>query len=288
MNIQLAKQLPHYASLLRLNKPIGSFLLLWPTLTALWIANQGKPSWHLLLIFITGVFLMRAAGCVLNDLADRKFDGSVARTQQRPLATGKVSVLEALIIAGILLFLALGLVFQLNRYCLLLAFIGAALTALYPFAKRITHLPQLLLAVTFNLGILMAFAAVQNSLTPAAWLLYSIGCLWTIAYDTQYAMSDKEDDLKIGIKSTAILLGRFDQITIVSLQIIILFLLVFSGLLLNLNYYFYSALFLTGGFFIYQYHLISNRIPKNCFKAFVNNQWPLFFIFIAIFFNNFV
>lgn len=275
----------NYVSLIRLDKPIGTFLLLWPTLMALWIANHGNPSWKLLAIFITGVFLMRAAGCVVNDLADRKFDGHVNRTRQRPLATNKISVTQAVILLIALLIPAFCLALQLNPFCILLAFFAAALTIIYPFTKRFTHLPQIVLAITWNVGILMAFAASTKAIPPHAWLLYLIGCLWTIAYDTQYAMADREDDLKIGIKSTAILFGHADNFIITSLQIIILSLLFLLGQRLQFNKFFYLSLLITTGLFVYQYTLTHDRNPQNCLKAFLNNQWGLFVIFLGVLCN---
>lgn len=284
---ELFTRVIQYGHLLRLTKPIGSFLLLWPTLMALWIASNGLPSSRFLFIFITGVFLMRAAGCALNDLADRNFDGYVTRTQQRPLATKKISIAETVFLIAVLLSLAFCLALQLNRYSLGIAFIGAFLTALYPLAKRVTHLPQLVLAVTWNLGILMAFAAVKNSIPWSAWLLYLISCLWTIAYDTQYALADREDDLKIGVKSTAILFGHLDGMMIVSLQGTFLVLLIVLGYLLNLNIYFYLSLLVATAFFGYQYSLIADRIPQNCVKAFLNNQWALLVLFLGLITNYF-
>lgn len=271
-----------YALLMRLNKPIGSFLLLWPTLAALWIACDDIPTAKLLLIFIAGVFLTRAAGCIINDLVDRDLDVHVTRTRQRPLATGAISIKEALLLCAILGLIALWLVLHLNLYSKLIAVLAVLLTAAYPFAKRFTYLPQAVLGITWNLGILMAFAAVQNSIPLIAWLLYGTALLWTIAYDTQYGMTDREDDLKVGIKSTAILFGKADCLIIGLLQITVLLLLVLLGNLLGMKLYYYIGLVLITGFFTYQQHLIREREPKHCLQAFTNNNWGLLILFLGV------
>lgn len=282
---KFTEQMREYFLLIRLNKPIGNFLLLWPTLAALWIASVGFPSIKILLIFIAGVFLMRAAGCILNDLADRKFDPHVCRTKQRPLATGKVSVKEALGLCTILLIIAFCLALFLNGLSLIIALLGVAFTGLYPFTKRFTHLPQLALGLTWNLGILMAFAAVEGKIPPSAWLLYLIAILWTVVFDTMYGMADRPDDVKIGIKSTAILFGTNDRLILAGLQLIILLLLLILGNLLHANFYFYVGLIFTSIFFTYQQYLIRTREETNCLKAFSNNNWAWLAIFMGIFLN---
>lgn len=276
-----------FLQLIRLDKPAGILLLLWPTLTALWIASAGKPQLSIVLIFVFGTVLTRSAGCILNDLADRKFDGAVARTQQRPLITGAVSVKHALFFCAFLLLLALGLVLCLNTLSLLLAGVAVLLTAAYPFAKRFTYFPQFVLGMTFNLGILMAFAAQTNSLPGIAWLLYIIALLWTVIYDTQYGMSDRIDDLKIGVKSFAILLGDHDRAIIAGLQIAVLGLLIYLGRWLHHNNLYYACLVITAILFIYHQFLIVNRDPKKCIAAFINNHWAWFSVFCGTMLNYF-
>lgn len=279
-------QLKPYLQLIRFDKPIGVWLLLWPTLAALWLAAQGMPSIKLILIFTAGVWIMRAAGCILNDIADRKFDSHVTRTQSRPIAAGKIAVKQALIFCCALLLIALLLVLQLNKLSFMIALAGVALTAIYPLMKRYTYYPQLVLGLTFNLGILMAFAE-QSTLSFLAWSFYFTAVLWTFAYDTMYGMVDRADDLKIGIKSTAILFGPFDKFIIAITQIIILMLLVFVGIQAKLHAVYYVSLIVCALFFIYQQYLISDRIPQNCFKAFTNNHWAWLAVFLGIVLNYF-
>lgn len=212
--LSLKDKLYAYAQLMRIDRPIGTLLLLWPTLWALWLANEGMPPWHLLVIFTAGVFIMRAAGCVINDYADRNFDGHVERTQHRPLAAGKIAPRNALILFTGLGILAFALVCLTNTFTIALSFGGIALAACYPFMKRHTHLPQLVLGAAFSWGIPMAFSASLSELPPTAWLVFTANLLWTVVYDTQYAMVDRDDDLKIGIKSTAILFGEQDKMII--------------------------------------------------------------------------
>ena len=219
-HLALTQRLLRYSVLMRLNKPIGTFLLLWPTLWALWLAAKGVPSWHLLWIFCTGVVVMRAAGCIINDIADKDFDQHVARTQQRPLACRVLSLKEAVILLLILLTIGLCLLLQLNRLAIICGIIASALSALYPLTKRYTHLPQVVLGITFNSGILIAFAATLGHFTALMWWLYLTAIVWTMIYDTFYAMADKADDIKIGIKSTAILFGRYDRIILAGLQVV--------------------------------------------------------------------
>lgn len=274
-----------YFQITRLDKPIGILLLLWPTLVALWIASNGKPQFSILLIFILGVVLTRSAGCILNDVADKKFDGKVARTHNRPLVTKKLSTKSALVLCAILLLCAFGLVLFLNKFTILLSFVAVVLTALYPLTKRITYLPQLMLGFTFNFGVLMAFTAVQNKISLIAIFLYFITIIWTVVYDTMYAMVDREDDLKIGVKSTAILFGSLDKIILATLQIIILGLLVILGYGLHFHFFYYVSICLTAGCFIYQQYLLQQQQACAYFKAFLHNHWAWLSVFIGIILN---
>ncbi len=271
--MKLVGKLREYALLMRMDRPIGSFLLLWPTLWALWMAGNGHPRPWIVLIFVAGVFLMRSAGCVINDIADRDIDPYVARTRDRPLAAGRVSAREALGLFLLLLFVALALVLQLNRLTILFALIGAALAASYPFFKRFTHLPQFVLGFAFSWGIPMAFAAHQGQVPAVAWVLMLANLAWVVAYDTMYAMADREDDLKIGVKSTAILFGRHDRRIIAVLQIIALVSLVVAGMLTARGVYYYGGIALAALFSAFQQVLISGRQPADCFRAFLNNTW---------------
>jgi 4-hydroxybenzoate polyprenyltransferase len=268
--------------LIRFDKPIGTLLLLWPTLWALWIAAGGVPDYDLLLIFIAGTFLMRSAGCVINDLADRHLDGSVKRTSGRPLVIGAVSEKEALILLGVLLTLAFILVLFTNPLTVALSLAALLLASTYPFMKRHTHLPQIVLGAAFSWGIPMAFAAQSGELPPALWLLYLGNLLWTVAYDTKYAMVDRDDDLQAGIKSTAILFGRHDRLIVACLQLLCLFLLYLAGRAFSLGSPYYLSLLLAGALFVYHQYLIRNRERDACFKAFLHNNWVGMVIFIGI------
>ena len=268
--------------LIRFNRPIGTLLLLWPTLWALWLAAEGIPPWHLLLIFSLGTFLMRSAGCAINDLVDRNMDGAVARTQARPLVTGALSTNAALMIAASLGLAAFVLVLFTNPLTILLSFGGVALAACYPYMKRHTHLPQLVLGAAFSWGIPMAFAAVNEQLPPILWLVYTANLLWTVAYDTQYAMVDREDDLKVGIKSTAILFAEMDRSMVALLQLLTLTALLLVGQRFDLGLVFYISLVVAAGLFVYQYTLIQKREPAGCFKAFLNNNYVGMTVFTGI------
>ncbi len=272
----------YFLQLIRWDKPIGSLLLLWPTLAAVWLAGQGRPHALILFIFILGTFVMRAAGCIINDYADRHWDGKVARTQHRPLVTGKISVKQALSFCGLLLLVALILVLQLNLFTILMAVVGVVLAAIYPFLKRFTNFPQLGLGVAWNWGILMAFTAEQNAIPTVAVLFYVAGLLITIAYDTMYGMVDREDDVKIGIKSTAILFGRYDRLIIAILHLMALVLLFLVGRLLSLNVWYNLGLVFWLGFIIYQHYLIKDREPRQCFKAFLNNNLSCLMVFVGV------
>jgi 4-hydroxybenzoate polyprenyltransferase len=271
--MSLITRLREYAELMRLDKPIGTLLLLWPTWWALWLAKQSLPSWRLLIVFSAGVWIMRSAGCVINDFADRKFDGHVQRTRQRPLARGAVTPAEALGLFVGLLLIAFILVLTLNPLAIGLALIGAALATVYPFVKRFFHAPQLVLGLAFAWGIPMAYAATLNTIPYEAWVLFVACFCWIVAYDTMYAMADKADDLTIDIHSTAILFGTFDRLIVAVLQSTILVLLWIIAQLNQLSGVFYLAWCGAAGLFIYQQYLIRGRDPGRCFAAFLNNQW---------------
>lgn len=271
-----------YLLLMRLHKPIGILLLLWPTLWALWLASAGKPDVLVLAIFIAGVILMRSAGCVINDFADRHFDRHVARTRERPLTAGKVSARGAIFLFCILSLCAFLLVLLLNRLTIELALVGAALAVVYPFMKRYTHLPQAGLGAAFSWGVPMAFAAQTGTVPAAAWVVFFTALLWPLVYDTMYAMVDREDDIKLGLKSTAILFAENDTLIIGLLQIGFLAGLLYTGFLFKLKLPYYLSLIVAGGFFIHQRRLIKDRNPQNCFKAFLNNNWVGLVIFAGI------
>jgi 4-hydroxybenzoate polyprenyltransferase len=263
-----------YLKLMRFHKPVGIYLLLWPTLWALWVAGEGRPSFKNVIILGLGVVVMRAAGCIINDFADRDIDKHVKRTAMRPLATGEVNLIDAFILLIILLLIALVLVLQLNTLCFKLALIALFLACFYPFTKRFIYWPQLVLGFAFSMSVLMAFAAEINAIPLKALLIYVVAVLWPLMYDTQYAMVDREDDIKIGVKSTAILLGRYDVMIVTLLQLILVFLIgminIFSALLIF-------------PLFIYQYKLIRKREPDKCLQAFLNNQWVGLLVFIPLF-----
>jgi 4-hydroxybenzoate polyprenyltransferase len=277
-----ATQLQAYLQLIRFDKPIGTLLLLWPTLWALWIAAEGVPDARLLVIFTLGTFLMRSAGCVVNDLADRNIDGGVTRTRSRPLVTGAVSVKQALALFFALLFAALLLVLMTNRLTVLLSVFAVLLASSYPFMKRYTHLPQIVLGAAFSWSIPMAFAAQSQALPAELWLLYVGNLLWTVAYDTQYAMVDREDDLKIGVKSTAILFGRHDRNIIALLQVGALTAFYAAGSAFSLGPYYQVGLIIAAAFFVHHQVLIRNREPALCFKAFLDNNRVGAAIFLGV------
>ena len=278
-------KLAAYAKLMRLHQPVGFFLLLWPTLWAFWVASHGQPNKFLVFLFFVGALLMRSAGCVINDIADYRFDGNVTRTKNRPLVVGTVSIFEALLLFFSLLCMAFLLTFFVNHLTLLLAFFGAILAIFYPFSKRFTHFPQSFLGLAFAWGVPMAFAAQTGHVSSIAWYLYLIAGLWTFTYDTIYAMVDREDDRKIGMKSSAILFKKFDILIILLLQIILLLMLIILGSKLNLNKYYYMAILVALCLFIYQQILVKRRNPKQCFKAFLNNQWVGLVMFLGFVFG---
>lgn len=274
-----------FYQLARLDRPIGTYLLLWPTLWALWLAAEGTPSLHNFIVFSLGVVLTRSAGCVINDYADRHYDGDVKRTRERPLVTGKIKPKEALFFAGILFVLAFLLVLTTNTFTVALSVVGLMLACIYPFAKRFTHVPQVILGAAFSWSIPMAFAAETGGISHNAWLLFCANLLWIVAYDTQYAMVDRDDDLKIGIKSTAILFGELDNFMIVLFQALSLTTLVLLSFRLEFTWPFYITLALVVIGFTRQYLLTRNRERENCFKAFLSNHWIgaiLFLGFVSV------
>ena len=274
-----------YLLLIRLNRPIGIFLLLWPALWGLWIASEGFPNTKILVVFLFGVFLIRSAGCILNDIIDKDFDKFVARTQNRPLASDKLSSIEAFIVAISLIFIAFLLVLTTNTLTVQLSFVAIILAGTYPFLKRYTYLPQFFLGLTFGWSIPMAFAATTNSIPKIAWLLLIANILWAVVYDTIYAMIDREDDLKIGIKSTAILFDDADIFIIGLIQSLVLIALIVIGQQASLNTIYYFSLIIGGCLFLYQLYLIRNRDQKKCMQAFLNNNWFGLVVFIGLFIN---
>jgi 4-hydroxybenzoate polyprenyltransferase len=266
----------------RADKPIGTYLLLWPTYWALWIAGDGFPTLHWLVVFTLGVFVMRSAGCVINDWADRKVDGQVKRTQNRPLVTGLLTPNDALSLFGLLVGIALGLVLTLTWYTIQLSVVAVVLAASYPFMKRYTQLPQVVLGAAFSWGMIMAFSESMGEIPVVAWLLFSANLLWTVAYDTMYAMVDRDDDLNIGVKSTAILFGRHDKRIILLLQLATLALLMSVGEILAFGWPYQLSLIISAGFFCYQQILIVNREREKCFQAFLNNHFVGLIVFIGI------
>lgn len=272
-----------YLKLIRFDRPIGTLLLLWPTLWALWLAAGGVPPIKYLIVFSLGVFLMRSAGCVINDIADRKFDSKVKRTQNRPLAKNQLPVLNALIFFVVLMLCAVFLLVFLNALSIKVALVAAFFAITYPFMKRYTYLPQIYLGIAFALSIPMAYAQLQNTIPAEAWLLFIINIFWTTAYDTMYAMVDREDDEKIGVKSTAILFGDLDIVITHVIQGMMVLTLLLLGKKLGLNIYFHLSILATVILFIYQNKLLRSREIDNYFKAFLNNNWVGMVLFIGIF-----
>ncbi len=275
----------NYWVLARFDRPIGTLILLWPALWALWLASDGKPDILVLTVITLGVIVMRAAGCVINDYAYRDFDPHVERTKARPIAAGKIKPKSALIFCVVLCAIAFGLVLLLNTLTIELSFIGAFLAASYPFMKRYTHLPQAYLGIAFGWAVPMAFAAQMNTIPLVAWVLYLAVTLWALVYDTMYAMVDKDDDLKIGVKSTAILFGNYDRHIMAILQCVILLLLFIVGELQNLGPFYYLSLLIAAGFSVYQQKLIFHREKTACFRAFLNNNWFGLVVFLGLLFN---
>jgi 4-hydroxybenzoate polyprenyltransferase len=272
-----------YLKLIRFDRPIGTLLLLWPTLWALWLAAEGVPPIKYLVIFTLGVFLMRSAGCVINDIADRKFDSQVKRTKNRPMAQAEIPVINALILFVALMLCAVILLVFLNALSVKIALVAAFFAVTYPYMKRYTYLPQIYLGIAFALSIPMAYAQIQNNIPVEAWLLFIANIFWTTAYDTMYAMVDRDDDEKIGVKSTAILFGDLDIVITHIIQGLMLIVLLLLAKKLELGQYFFYSLLLVLGLFIYQNKLLRSRETENYFKAFLNNNWVGFVIFSGIF-----
>jgi 4-hydroxybenzoate polyprenyltransferase len=270
----LREKLDAYEKLMRLDKPIGILLLLWPVLWGLWLsAPLGALRLDVAIIFIIGTVLTRSAGCIVNDYADRNFDAHVARTRDRPIAAGRVSPKEALVLAAALFLLAFMLVLFLNKLTIMLSFVALALAVTYPFLKRFFAFPQAYLGIAFGISIPMAYAAQQGKIAPVAWVLLLANVFWAIAYDTEYAMVDREDDVKIGLKSSAILLGRYDVAAVMACHTVFLGIMTVVGWWLRLGVFYYLGLALAAGFVVHQYQLIVDRDPKKCFQAFLSNNW---------------
>ncbi|MCF6283290.1 MAG: 4-hydroxybenzoate octaprenyltransferase [Candidatus Polarisedimenticolaceae bacterium] len=281
-NCTIGERLSLYGKLIRIDRPIGILLLLWPAMWALWIAGEGNPDWHLVVIFSLGVFLMRSAGCAINDYADRDFDGHVERTKQRPIAAGLIEPKEALWVFVVLCLTAFALVLLLDWKTVAMSFVAAFLAGIYPFMKRYTHLPQVVLGAAFGWAVPMAFMAQTGSVPPVAWLLFAATVIWVVIYDTQYAMVDREDDLKIGVKSTAILFGRFDLLIISLLQAVMLGMLLVVGIWIEAKGAYLLGLVAALGLFMYQLRIIRSRDPAACFTAFLNNNYFGMAIFIGL------
>ena len=273
MKMTPAERLQIYVQLTRLHRPIGILLLLWPTLWGVWIAGGGYPAWHIVIIFTLGTVLMRSAGCVINDYADRHIDRHVERTRERPLASGKVSEAEALWLAAALTFTAFLLVLTLNALTLLLSIPAVFLAASYPFTKRFFAIPQAYLGIAFGFGIPMAFAAQLGGVPPVAWLLLLANVFWAIAYDTEYAMVDRDDDIHLGIHSSALLFGKYDVAAVMGCYAVTLALLAVAGRMAGLGWVHYAGLAVAAGIALYHYTLIRNRNREECFKAFLHNNW---------------
>ncbi len=269
----LRNRLWDYVRLMRLDKPIGIFLLLWPALWALLIASEGRPDPQVMAVFVLGVILMRSAGCVINDYADRDIDRHVKRTRDRPITAGRIGTLEARLLFVLLCLAAFRLVLLLNTLTVMLSLVGALLAASYPFMKRITHLPQVYLGAAFGWSVPMAFAAELNTVPPIAWLLFTATVLWATAYDTMYAMVDRDDDLVLGVKSTAILFGDADRLVVGLIQLLLLICLVMIGVQAELGVFYYAGVFIAALLAIYQQGLIRYRYREDCFHAFLNNNW---------------
>ncbi|WP_447779430.1 4-hydroxybenzoate octaprenyltransferase [Variovorax boronicumulans] len=278
----LARRFALYLDLIRWNRPAGWLLLLWPTLGALWFAADGWPGWHLVVVFTLGTFLMRSAGCCVNDVADREFDRHVKRTAQRPVTSGALSVKEALGLGAVLALLSFGLVLTTNRTTVLWSFAALAITLIYPFAKRFVSIPQAVLGVAFSFGIPMAFAAVQSTVPAFAWWLLAGNLFWVLAYDTEYAMVDRDDDLKIGMKTSAITFGRFDVAAVMTSYAIFLAVWIWAGAGRSLGVLFYVGIAVAAAQAFWHWRLIHDRTRDGCFKAFRENHWLGFAVFVGI------
>ncbi len=271
--MSFTERLSLYIQLTRLNRPIGILLLLWPTLWGVWIAGSGHPAWHIVLIFVLGTALMRSAGCAVNDYADRDFDKHVKRTRERPVTSGRIAPGEALAVATILSIISFGLILPLNNLTLLLSVPAVFLAASYPFTKRFLAIPQAYLGIAFGFGIPMAFAAQLGTVPMVAWLLLAANIFWCIAYDTEYAMVDRDDDTHLGIHSSALWFGKYDVAAVMACYALALALLAYVGMLAGLDWIYYAGLAAAGAIALYHYTLIRRRQRENCFKAFLHNNW---------------
>jgi 4-hydroxybenzoate polyprenyltransferase len=280
--LALKERLTLYERLMRLDKPIGTLLLLWPTLWALWIAAEGRPAWAIVWIFALGTLLMRSAGCVLNDLADMRFDPYVERTRDRPLAAGRVSRGEAFALAAVLILVAFALVLFLNRLTIALSFVALFLAASYPLTKRFLAIPQAYLGIAFGFGIPMGFAAITGGIPLEGWVLLGANILWAIAYDTEYAMVDRDDDLKLGIRTSAITFGRGDVAAVMFCYVAMLGVLTWLGIRLDMGLAYHAGLAVAGGMMIWHWFLIRGRTREGCFRAFLHNNWVGGAIFAGI------
>jgi 4-hydroxybenzoate polyprenyltransferase len=278
----IAKRLDAYERLIRLDKPIGTLLLLWPTLWAIWLASAGRVPLDILLIFVVGTVLMRSAGCAINDFADREFDAHVERTRKRPLATGEIRPREALVLATALAAAAFVLVLFLNRLAFMLSFVALAIAAIYPFTKRFFALPQAMLGVAFGFGIPMAYAAIQERLPLECWLLFAANIFYSFAYDTEYAMVDRDDDARIGIHTSALTLGRWDVVAVMTSYGAMIAILIGMGLFLKLWWPYYVGLGAAAAMMLYHWRLIRDRSREGAFKAFLHNNWVGAAIFLGI------
>ena len=277
-----AERINAYEKLIRLDKPIGILLLLWPTLWALWLSSRGHPDWTIVWIFVVGTVLMRSAGCAINDYADRDFDAKVARTRERPLATGQIKPMEALIVAVVLILASFALVLQLNALTIKLSIVAVIIAAIYPFTKRFFAVPQAVLGLAFGFGIPMAFAAHIGHVPWGAWVLLAANVFWAIAYDTEYAMVDRDDDRKIGIRTSAITFGRHDVAAVIGCHALFLLIMIWIGRLFRPGWYFYLGLAVAAGLVAVQYRMIRDRDPAGCFRAFRHNNWIGAAIFAGI------
>jgi 4-hydroxybenzoate polyprenyltransferase len=285
--MNFSKRLNLYFQLTRLNRPIGILLLLWPTLWAVWIAGKGHPAWNIVVIFTLGTMLMRSAGCVINDYADRDIDKHVKRTQERPITSGKIEPSEALWLAAALAFLSLLLILPLNTLTIELSIPAILLAASYPFTKRFLAIPQAYLGIAFGFGIPMAFAAEQNTVPVMAWLMLLANVFWCIAYDTEYAMVDRDDDIHLGIHSSALFFGKYDVFAVMACYSAALLILLLVGKIYHLGFSYYLGLLVASCIAVYHYILIRNRERENCFKAFLNNNWLGAAVFAGIFLDRF-
>ena len=280
--MRLRERLDAYEKLVRLDKPIGILLLLWPTLWALWISGRGQPNLLVVWLFVLGTVLMRSAGCAVNDYADRDFDAEVKRTRERPLARGAIRPWEALVVAAVLALAAFAIVLQFNNRTIMLSFAALAIAVIYPFLKRFFWMPQAWLGVAFGFGIPMAFAAQLDALPPLAWALLLANVLWTIAYDTEYAMVDRDDDLRIGLRTSAILFGRYDVAAVMACYVLFLGVMVAIGQYMRYGTAYYVGLAVAAAIAVYHYRLIRGRSREGCFKAFLHNNWLGAAIFAGI------